>query len=265
MNKRLLIAALSVASLALVACNKHEDKPAIKHDDKATVHEVHWGYEGEGAPDKWGNLKPEYATCKDGKQQSPIDIQSATVKEKAEPIVFDYKGVAENITNNGHTIQVNMGKGSTITVAGKSYELLQFHFHAPSEHTLDGKAADMVAHLVHKSADGQLGVIGVLMNKGTTTNPALTKIWASLPAKVGDSTPLTAASLNASELLPAKRGYYNYAGSLTTPPCTEGVNWMLLKTAVDVSAEQVAAFNAIVSKSVRPVQPLNGRMIKVAE
>ena len=265
MNKHLLIAALTAATFAISACNKHENKPAAKHDDKTAAHEVHWGYEGEGAADKWGNLKPEYATCKDGKQQSPIDIQTATVKEKAEPITFDYKGIAENIMHNGHTIQVNMGKGSTITVAGKSYELLQFHFHTPSEHSIDGKSADMVAHLVHKSADGQLGVVGVLMNKGATANPALAKLWSNLPAKTGDSVPLATANFNVADLLPTKQGYYNYAGSLTTPPCTEGVNWMLLKTVVEVSAEQVAAFSTIVPKSARPVQPLSGRTIKAAE
>lgn len=264
MRKHVLIVTLAAVSVAFVACNKQENKPEAKQNDKVVAPQVHWGYEGEGAAEKWANLKAEYATCKNGKQQSPIDIQSATVTEKAEPITFDYKSNAENITNNGHTLQINMAKGSSITVAGKRYELLQFHFHSPSEHTLDGKAADMVAYLVHKSADGQLGVIAVLMNKGAA-HPGLAKIWASLPAKIGTSIPLTAAGFNAAELLPSKRGYYGYAGSLTTPPCTEGVNWMVLRTAVEISAEQVTAFSTIIPKSARPVQPLNGRLIKVGE
>lgn len=253
MKHYLLVAVF--AALAVSGCNKAE-----KHDDKAK-HEVHWGYEGEGAPEKWGTLKPDYATCKDGKAQTPINIDTKAVAGKAEPISFDYKAIAENITNNGHTIQVNMAKGSSITVGGKSYELLQFHFHAPSEHTVDGKHADMVAHLVHKAADGQLGVVGVLMNKGASANAALAKLGA-FPAKAGDVVSLTAANFNAADLLPADRNYWNYTGSLTTPPCTEGVNWMVLQAPVEVSAAQVDALTTLFPKSVRPIQPLNDRVVK---
>lgn len=219
---------------------------------------AHWGYEGQEGPAHWGDLATEYATCKTGKSQSPINITAAKTVKLAD-IKFNYQPSALDVVNNGHTIQVNYAAGSSINVGGKQYKLLQFHFHSPSEHTVDGKPYDMVAHLVHQADDGQLSVIGVLMTKGKS-NAVIDAIWADLPKHAGDHK-RSDKQISVADLLPAKHGYYNYSGSLTTPPCSEGVNWMVLQTPVEVSAEQVAAFTNIFSTSVRPVQPLHGRSI----
>ena len=222
---------------------------------------AHWGYSAETGPAHWGDMKPEFSTCKTGKQQSPINISGAH-SASLPSISFSYQATPLNVVNNGHTIQVNYAPGSHITVDGKQYELLQFHFHSPSEHEINGKPADMVAHLVHKAADGQLGVIGVLMKKGAN-NPLIEKIWKHLPTHEGEHSK-AAIKINVEDLLPADRAYYHYSGSLTTPPCSEGVNWMVLKNTVDVSAAQIGAFTDIFHKSTRPVQPLNGRRIEVS-
>lgn len=228
----------------------------------SAAHEgAHWGYSTETGPAHWGDMKHEFSTCKSGKKQSPIDIHGATTASLPK-IAFSYQATPLNVVNNGHTIQVNYAPGSKISVNGKQYELLQFHFHSPSEHEINGKPADMVAHLVHKSADGQLGVIGVLMKKGES-NPLIEKIWKHMPKHEGEYSQAV-IKVNVNDLLPAGKTYYNYSGSLTTPPCSEGVNWMVLKNTVEVSAAQVAAFTDIFHKSTRPVQPLNGRIIKVA-
>ena len=223
---------------------------------------AHWGYEGHEGPAQWGDLNKDYHMCKAGKKQSPINVTGAH-KEKLGEIKFSYKATAKEILNNGHTIQVNMNKGSSITVAGKTYNLLQFHFHSPSEHQINGVHADMVAHFVHQAADGQLGVIGVLFNLGKA-NVTLAKLWGEMPKHHGDKKSLSAVKVNVSKLLPANKAYYNYSGSLTTPPCSEGVNWMVLQSQGSVSNGQVDAFTSIFSKSIRPIQSLNSRDIKVS-
>ncbi len=222
---------------------------------------AHWGYGDETGPAHWGDMKHEFSTCKSGKHQSPINIHSAHAANLP-AISFSYKATPLDVVNNGHTIQVNYAPGSHITVAGKQYELLQFHFHSPSEHEIDGKPADMVAHLVHKAADGQLAVVAVLMKKGAA-NPLIEKIWKHMPTHKGEYSK-AAIKINVSDLLPTERAYYHYSGSLTTPPCSEGVNWMVLKNKVDVSPAQVAGFTNIFHKSTRPVQPLNGRQIELS-
>lgn len=224
----------------------------------ADTDKAHWGYEGHEGPAHWGDLAAEYATCKTGKSQSPINITVARPAGLAD-IKFNYQPSALDVINNGHTIQVNYAEGSSLEVGGKQYKLLQFHFHSPSEHTVDGKPYDMVAHLVHQAADGQLGVIGVLMQKGKT-NAVIDTIWANLPKQAGDHKQAD-TRINVADLLPASHTYYNYSGSLTTPPCSEGVNWMVLQSPVEISAEQLAAFTNIISNNVRPVQPLHERSI----
>ncbi len=220
---------------------------------------AHWTYKGHEGPSNWGNLNHGYAMCKDGKKQSPIDI-NATKKIKLSKINFSYRAEAKEIINNGHTVQVNMKKGSSVTVAGKTFNLLQFHFHSPSEHTINGKPADMVAHFVHQAKDGQLGVVGVLFKAGKE-NKTLAKLWKYMPKKAGDKKAL-AAGITIAKLLPGKTNYYHYSGSLTTPPCSENVNWMVLQATVSVSAAQVEAFSKVIHKNVRPVQPHNGRTIE---
>jgi len=217
-----------------------------------------WGYAGPQGPAHWGDLAAEYATCKTGRSQSPINIISAKPAQLAD-LRFHYQATVLDIVNNGHTIQVNYAAGSSIEVGGKRYKLLQFHFHSPSEHAVDGRPYDMVAHLVHQAADGQLGVIAVLMRKGKAS-PIIENIWTHLPRHAGDRKQAD-MQINITDLLPTGHRYYNYTGSLTTPPCSEGVNWMVLQTPVEVSADQIATFNNLFSGNVRPHQPLHERII----
>ena len=223
---------------------------------------THWGYTGHSGPEHWGDLAPEYATCKTGKQQSPINIEK-TRQEKLPAIEFHYQHSLLEAINNGHTVQVNYAPGSYIIANGKRYDLLQFHFHTPSEHEINGKPADMVAHLVHRAKDGQYGVVGILFNKGQA-NPELGKLQDNLPTHHGERKSAK-TRINVAGLLPEKRGYYNYSGSFTTPPCTEGVNWMVLENTTPASATQIAAFRAVMHKNIRPVQPLNGRIARASQ
>jgi len=233
--------------------------PALNHNAYAeSGHKAHWSYEGHEGPENWGNLSHDYEMCKTGKAQSPIDISSIS-SAALEDIESSYKKTSLDVVNNGHTIQVNYNNGSSIRVDGKTYNLLQFHFHSPSEHHVDGKPADMVAHLVHQANDGQLAVIGVLINKGNN-NKTIETIWNNMSASQGNRK--SSAMINVADLLPSDLSYYNYSGSLTTPPCSEGVNWMVLQNPIQASAGQIARFNEIFTKSVRPVQPLNKRMVK---
>ncbi len=232
------------------------------HEKKAAHHAaVHWGYEGAGAPHYWGDLKAEFATCKSGRSQSPIDI-SAAVITSLPAIEINYQDTVLNVVNNGHAIQVNYQAGSFINVGGKRFNLLQFHFHSPSEHTIGGKAYPMVAHLVHKADDGQLGVIGVMIKEGKAST-LLEQLWAHMPEEAGKTVTVEEERINVSDLLPRDLTYFNYSGSLTTPPCTEGVHWMVLAAPVEASAEQIARFRALYPNNARPVQPVNGRIIRL--
>lgn len=221
---------------------------------------LHWNYEGDGGPADWSRLDPKNAMCGIGKRQSPIDI-SEGIKVDLEAVKFDYKPTRFRIEDNGHTIQVNVGEGSTITIMGRSYELKQFHFHRPSEEKVNGKRFDMVAHLVHKDDDGNLAVVAVLLEKGASEHPLIQTLWNNMPLEAGMSlTPEVVIDLN--KLLPTDRGYYTYMGSLTTPPCSENVLWMVFKQPVGLSAEQVAIFSRLYKNNARPIQPVNGRLIK---
>ena len=225
---------------------------------------AHWGYEGHGGPAHWGDLASEYSMCKTGKAQSPVNIETQSVVEgtngQRSVLKFSYTAMADNVVNNGHTIQVNMKKGSTVLINGAKYNLLQFHFHSPSENEVNGKPYDMVAHLVHANDKGQLAVIAIMFKKGHE-NKELEKIWANLPGHSGNKHSLTTVRVNPANLLPAQAAHYHFTGSLTTPPCSEGVNWNVMATPVEASAEQIAAFVKLFPKSVRPVQPVNGRKI----
>lgn len=244
---------LGISALSLIAAT------ASHAEEAHAMHETHWSYEGEGAPEHWGDLKPDFATCKSGASQSPIDV-SSKVKAKQHDIAFAYSGEASEIVNNGHTIQVNVAPGSAITVGGKRYELLQFHFHSPSEHTINGKHSPMVIHFVHKSDDGKLGVIGVLVNLGKE-NSALASLWAKLPQAAGEKVALENKKVDLMQLLPKGKTYYSYVGSLTTPPCTEGVQWMVMSSTISASKKQVEAFTKLFPHNNRPVQPLNNRTV----
>lgn len=223
---------------------------------------VHWDYEGQAGTEYWGTLDPTFKTCKAGKEQSPINITAATQSAELKPIGFAYTAGAADIVNNGHTIQVNLANGGSIKLGQDEFKLLQFHFHTPSEEQINGKSFPLVAHLVHKSANGELAVVAVLFNLGKE-NAALKHVFHSLPTQRGASKSL--GSLNAADLLPQDRAYYAFKGSLTTPPCSEGVRWQVLKHAQEISVEQFAAFKALYPMNARPVQPLHGRKVKASQ
>ena len=215
----------------------------------------HWGYgTGSDGPGHWGDLDTAWATCKTGTTQSPIDIDNATVSPGvASNLTFSWVAGAPEITNNGHTIQVNMPAGSKIAYAGKDYELLQFHFHAHSEHTVGGTAGKMELHLVHKAADGTLAVIGVMINDGTAEHAELKKVLDNLPAKSGDKTSPAGVTVDANAFLPTDKSVWTYSGSLTTPPCTEGVSWVVMANSVETTAAQIGKFTALYGDNFRPV------------
>lgn len=221
---------------------------------------VHWGYDGECGADHWGDLKSEYAVCKIGVRQSPVSI-TLTEKSDLAAIQFHYYATPLKIINNGHTIQVNYGSGSLVTIGNKKYNLLQFHFHNPSEHKINGVSCPMEAHFVHRGEDGKLAVVGVFMKEGKG-NAFIDALWDNLPKEECKENAVTNLKINAKDLLPSNATYYNYAGSLTTPPCSEIVNWFVLKTPIEVSKAQLDEFASIFKKSARPVQPLNGRVVK---
>ena len=235
----------------------------------AHTHKVEWGYAAENGPDVWGQLNQEYILCGEGTHQSPIDIVDPMPTELP-TISYEYSpATGVNIHHNGHTIEVAYPEGSGIHIDGTDYQLLQFHFHAPSEHTVDGKPFDMEMHLVHQSEDGNLAVVGLLIESGRH-HPAFDPIWTDLPSAPLETQRIEniiidlpmMLSPNGQILDEAVQTFpstYRYNGSLTTPPCSEGVKWIVLTMPVEMSESQIAAFKAIIDGNNRPVQPLNGR------
>jgi carbonic anhydrase len=234
--------------------------PLLAIVPSARAEEAHWGYGQEHGPSQWSQLKPEFETCGTGKQQSPIDIAKAD-KADLPAINFKYQASPLHIVNNGHTIQVSLSPGSTITIADHSYGLVQFHFHTPSEEAIHGKHHALVAHFVHKDADGKLAVVAVLFDVGKS-NAVLAPVLANMPREEGPERTFEGTSLNPSKLLPSKRGYYEFEGSLTTPPCSEGVRWFVLKQPVTLSQQQLDDFRKLYPRNARPTQPLNGRTVR---
>jgi carbonic anhydrase len=221
-----------------------------------------WTYEGERGSDHWADLDPQYAACR-GKDQSPIDIRGAQKADLA-ALRFDYHdSPIDYVTNNGATIRVNygdQGSGDFLIVGDTRYQLTQFHFHRPSEERINGNAYDMVLHLMHKSSDGKVAGVAVLLKTGAA-NAAVQKLWAHMPKTEGDEA-VAGLQIDPADMLPRKLGYYIYQGSQTAPPCHEGVTWFVLKTPVVISAAQIAAFAKRYPHDVRAVQPLNGRIVK---
>jgi carbonic anhydrase len=220
---------------------------------------AHWSYDGAQGPEYWGDLDPAYTACKIGRHQSPVNIAKVTANPRLGSLGVRYRKCDARVVNNGHTIQVNFEKGGTLSYGGQSYELLQFHFHSPSEHTVKGRAFEMEAHLVHRDATKCLAVIGVLMTKGAE-HPLIADLWGAVPLNEGTSD--AAVSVDAAALLPGERSFYAYKGSLTTPPCTEGVKWIVMKSPISVSGGQIEKFLSVIGHNARPVQPLNDRMIE---
>jgi len=242
----LLITAVANASSVLASDNHHS---------------AHWGYSGNSGPNNWSELSEEFKACSTGTRQSPIDVEvNGAIKANLNSLNFSYNPVQPEVVNNGHTIQVNYAPGSHVTLSGKQYQLLQFHFHTPSENKLNGKSFPMEMHLVHKSDDGKLAVVAVFIETGDE-NKILKAAWDKMPEHAGNSEKLSNVTLSAASLLPSDKTYAQFNGSLTTPPCSEGVNWVVLQTPIQMSKQQLAKFQSVVGNNARPVQPLNNRFI----
>ena len=219
----------------------------------------HWGYSGEAGPENWSKIDAKYAMCGAGRNQSPVDL-TAFIAAELKPLKFGYKAGVSEIVNNGHTVQINYAAGSSVTVDGHAFELKQFHFHSPSENRVGGKQFPLEGHLVHADKDGNLAVVAVMFQEGAA-NPLLAKVWPTMPAKAGEKASLP-AGLSVTQMLPKERDYYRFNGSLTTPPCSEGVWWLVLKRPATVSKPQLEQFSkAIGFANNRPVQPLNARTV----
>jgi carbonic anhydrase len=232
-----------------------KDLPSAKHD-------IHWGYAGEGAPSNWAQLKPEFATCATGKRQSPIDIRDGIAVD-LEPPKFDYRPGGFSVLDNGHTVQVNVAPGNSMEVMGRRYDLVQFHFHRPSEERINGRQYEMSVHLVHKDPEGRLAVIGVVLERGAA-QPVVQEVWNNLPLERNE--PLVAPdAIDPSALLPTDRRYFTYMGSLTTPPCSEGVLWMVMQQPVQASPDQIQIFSRLYPMNARPIQQASGRLIKQSQ
>jgi carbonic anhydrase len=224
-----------------------------------------WDYQGKHGALTWGKLDPAYKACSEGHEQSPIDIRGAHLNKALKPIEFHYLAGSVAVENTGHTIEIHVNPGSYIVAGGVRYELVQFHFHHPGEEAVKGKLADMVVHLVHKSADGKLAVVAVRMNEDMgSPNAVLATLWPHLPATAGASEKI-AEMVNPGGLLPADHGYWTYMGSLTTPPCTEGVRWFVFEQELGLSRDQLRAFAALYKMNSRPLQETHGRRIEANE
>jgi carbonic anhydrase len=223
-----------------------------------TAAEAKWSYEGDTGPGAWGRLAPEYQACSAGREQTPIDLRDAI---RAEPgmLSIAYKRMPVRILNNGHTIQINCLPGSQARIGAETWDLVQYHFHHPSEHILAGERFQLELHLVHRNAAGGLAVIGVLV-RGGQANATLQSIWSVIPARPGPER-WTSVSVNPDRLLPANSTYFRYFGSLTTPPCSEGVLWTVYREPIEASEAQIRQFAQIFPNNARPIQPLNRRFL----
>jgi carbonic anhydrase len=256
---------ISIAAFAVIFSACAPEAPTTAATES---HEVHWGYEGDEGPLQWADLSPEFALCRDGAEQSPIDISGAVAVEGAglerrfgETVLsVRQRATVMDIVDNGHTIQVTNDTPMSIQIDETLYELVQYHFHSPSEHTIDGEHAQLEAHFVHRSAAGELAVLGVLVEEG-----AHDVIWdqfiSQLPNGPGDDRHLEGLDLDMSQFRPLPRRYYRYEGSLTTPPCSEGVRWAVMAEKRQISAEQMAAIVSHLHSNNRPVQSLGKRTI----
>ena len=245
---------VSFAMLLLISACTPEEAPTSTQPSST----AHWTYEGEEGPLHWGELDPAYEMCGTGKNQSPIDIASPGEQDLAN-IVFHYQPSEVNILNNGHTVQVNYDTGSYIELDGVRYDVAQFHYHAPSEHELDGKSFPAELHLVHRSADGKLAVVGLLLQEGAA-NATFDPFINNLPPETSDVKD-AGVRINAMDFLPGIQTTYRYSGSLTTPPCSEGVSWLVMTTPVELSSAQLSQLEGLFEGNNRPVQPLNDRSL----
>jgi carbonic anhydrase len=219
----------------------------------------HWGYDGAEGPTHWADLNPEFALCRSGHHQSPIDIRKPR-KADLPPLQVDYKPSPLHIIDNGHTIMITYAPGSFIRVGEKQYVLKQFHFHRPSEERINGKVYEMSVHFVHADEQGNLAVVAVLLQRGAD-NALVQELWSDLPREREHEEQLDNVQINAKALLPSEHRYYTFPGSLTTPPCTENVTWFVLEQPVTVSAAEIQRFQKLYRHNARPTEPLFDRVV----
>ena len=247
------LAALAVLSLALAAV-------PIAAQTTTT-----WDYEGKRGALNWGKLAPDFKACSKGHDQSPIDIRGAHLNKALQPIEFHYIAGPVTLENDGHTVMAHVGPGSYIVAGGVRYDLIGYDFHHPSEESVKGKLSDMDVHLMHKSTDGKMAIVDLrLIEDVGNPNAVIATLWQHLPKKAGASEKI-AEMVNPGGLLPADRGYWTYEGSLTTPPCTEGVRWFVFEQEMGVSRDQVRAFSSLFKVNTRPMQETHGRRIEANE
>jgi carbonic anhydrase len=245
----------SLASLSFILC-----ATASLAVQAATPH---WEYRGPHGVAHWAEIDPSYESCAQGRAQSPIDIRNAQAAQLP-ALEFSYGRVAPSIVNNGHTIQVNVPKGQFLRIGDHRYELVQFHFHTPSEERVQGKPSAMVAHFVHRDAEGKLAVVAALIQPGKGAT-GFDTVLSHLPQHAGETLTVDGLELDLAGLLPAQRRYWEFEGSLTTPPCSEGVRWMVLTQPVTVSAQAIQQMRRLYPANARPVQPLNGRVVRASQ
>lgn len=260
-QERLAIMRANQAARAAAAAKARKEAAAkaAREAAKPKVYSNVWSYEGESGPANWGSINPAWAKCATGNRQSPIDIRDG-MKVDLEQIGFDYHPSSFNVTDNGKTVQVMVGGGNFMNVGNRMYELVQFHFHRPSEERINGKGYEMVVHLVHKDPEGHIAMLALLLERGKP-QPVIQTVWNNLPLEKYD-TVAPSTVLDPLELLPARRDYYTFMGSMTTPPCQEGVLWIVMKEPVQASPQQMALFSRLYPLNARPVQPSSGRIIK---
>jgi carbonic anhydrase len=249
----------ALIALVLAACAsaeglEPEEGAEADHEESGTIH---WAYEGEEGPEHWGELSADFALCGTGLNQSPVDV-AGPPSGSIPDIQFNYADSTLTVLNNGHTVQVNYDAGSSALIDGESYNLVQFHFHTPSEHTINGEHFPAEMHAVHTSAGGALAVVGILIEEGAE-NPAFSPVIANVPLEAAEARTIAGVGIDINAMLPEVSETYRYPGSLTTPPCSEGVSWTLIAAPVEMSAEQIAMLDAAMPQNNRPVQPLNDR------
>lgn len=242
------------------AAEDEDEHGAEDTEHAAAAHDgPHWSYEGEEGPEHWASISAEFEACESGVKQSPIDLVSRTIEVGLDDLKLDWKPSDLTIVDNGHTIQANIPTGNTSVIDGVVYDLVQFHFHKPSEHEVKGEAFPMELHFVHKNAAGGLAVIGVLLTMGEA-NPAYDVLWAAQPeAMTAEGEGNEVAGFDLTKLLPLDLHAWRYPGSLTTPPCSEGVSWNVLATPAAVSQAQIDGFRY--DHNARPVQKIGDRLV----
>jgi len=260
MDKRIWLGGF--LAVLLVSCQQQSTQEGAEAETQGS----HWGYEEADGPGVWADLSPEFLLCREGQAQSPIDLTDAQSAD-LEPMGMNYQPASlriirhehlVDVINSGHTIQINYDEGSTITVEATEFELAQYHFHVPSEHNVDGKSFPMEMHLVHVSEQGEIAVLGVLIEEGSK-NPAFDPVVEHIPLDTGGEEHLEHVQVQIDDLLPADRSTFRYSGSLTTPPCSEGVRWFVLVQPLELSVQQIQSFAGVIRGNNRPLQPHNGR------